>query len=273
MKVNLAFNFKGINHEYHMPLWRAGVHAMGWTECPETSSDVTVMWGPNPPFAVTRARSKPVMMIDFPYWNRGGKNRNGKEYYKVSLNGQHPTPFIMKERHTDERYKNTNGPAIMPWRYDGNKIMFAGTGQKAAKQHGHATGGWEAHIIEIIRKQTADPIIYRPKPNQPAPRIPGTIFDDGSISMEEALKDVRCVVCHHGNPTVTALAMGIPIFMNGPIGVASHFASFEFDKINEPIRPEGREQFFYNLSHWQWSVDEIKSGQVFKSFFDRGLLK
>jgi len=273
MKVSLAFDFKGINHTYHLPLWRKGLAAMGWIEAPFTSSDVTVMWGPNPPFDITRGRGKPVMMADFPYWNRGGKNRNGQEYYKVSLNGQHPTPYIMEETHTPDRYNAINSPKIIPWRFDGKKILLAGTGLKAANQFGHGLGGWEKKAIEEIRKHTIDEIIYRPKPNQNAPRITGTTYDDGRIPLENMLADVRAVVCHHGNPSVIALAMGVPIFMNGSIGVASHFASFDLGKINNPRRPEGREKFFYNLAHWQWSVKEIESGAVFQSFLDRGFLK
>lgn len=274
MKAHLAFGYEGINHQYHSGLWRTAVRSIGWEEAPLEQADLTVMWGPNPEYDATLARNKPVLMCDFPYWNRGDKNRNGHEYYKVSLNGQHPTPYIMKEKHNDDRYRQTKGPAISPWRSTpGEYILLAGMGLKAAKQFGHELGGWEEKIVGVIRQQTDMPIIYRPKPRQsPVRVIPGTIPDDGALPIDQVLPKAHAVVCHHGNPTVAALAAGIPIFMNGPIGAASHLASFDFDKINEPKYPDNRAEFLHNLAHWQWSVEEIKSGQVFRSYLERGLL-
>lgn len=272
MKIHLALHYKGINHSYHFPLWQRGVRALGWIESPLEKADATVMWGPNPAFEETRLRDKPVLMLDFPYWNRGGKLRDGREFYKVSVNGQHPTAFVMEENHTPERYIKTGGPAIQPWRVGGRTIMLAGMGMKAAKQRGYGIGEWERSIVEKLRNQTNKPIVYRPKPKQVVDRIPGTTFDGAIESIEFALRDTALVCCHHGNPTVAALAMGIPIIMNGNIGVASHFASFDFDNIKNVIRPDGREQFFYNLAHWQWSVKEIESGAALQSYKDRGFI-
>lgn len=279
MKIHLPM-FKGINQKYHLPLWQEAVKNMRWDITNDhAQADVIVIWGVTPidPLEYGIANKKPVLVLDFPYWNRGGKNRDGNEFYKVSLYGQHPTPFILKEAHDKSRYKATGGMPIMPWRTGGSKIVFAGTGQKASRQFGHEPGGWEQKIVELVRAQTDMPIIYRPKPGQNARPIPGTIFDDGSTPMEKVMSDAALVICHHGNPAVTALAMGIPIFMNGHIGVASHFASFAFDKINEPVRPDevhgvSRAQFFYNLAHWQWSVSEIRNGTVFREYLKRGLL-
>ncbi len=272
MKVHLAFDFNGINHEYHLPLWRKAVRNLGWEQVPLEEADVTIMWGPNPPFDVTRARGKPVLMVDFPYWNRGGKLRDGREFYKVSLNGQHPTQYIMEEKHSGSRYRTTAGPKIQPWREGGKTIMLAGMGMKAAKQNGYAVGAWERKVVAKLKKQTNMPIVFRPKPKQNVGKIPGTLHDLATDSIEFVLSDTALLCCHHGNPTVIALAMGIPIIMNGPIGVASHFASFDFSDITKVRRPEGREQFFHNLAHWQWSVKEIESGEALLSYRDRRLI-
>jgi hypothetical protein len=272
MKVHLALQYKGINHSYHYPLWHRALRTLGWEQTTVEKADVTVMWGPNREFEDTRKRDKPVLMVDFPYWNRGGKLRDGREFYKVSLNGQHPTPYVMQETHTPARYRATSGPVIQPWRSGGHNIMLAGMGMKAARQFGYGVGEWERRTVELLRAQTKKPIIYRPKPKQVVERIPGTAFDTALLPIEEAMKNTELVCCHHGNPTVAALAMGIPIFMNGKIGVASHFASFDFADIKHPIKPDGREQFFYNLAHWQWSVKEIESGQALLSYRDRGLI-
>ncbi len=271
MRVHLAFNYAGLNHSYQKKLWEEAVRSMGWESSIVYNADLTVMWGPNPPFNQTRARKKPVLMIDFPYWNRR-KDKNGEEFYKVSLNGQHPTPYIMTENHNSDRFFATGGTEPLPWKTGGDYILLAGMGPKAAHQFGYEQGQWERKIANIIKKQTDLPILYRPKPNRGGSSLVGTIYDNGQKSIAEVVSRAACVVCHHGNPTIDALWAGVPIFMNAHIGAASHLASFDFENINKPFKPDNRQQFFNNIAHWQFSVDEIKSGAVFKSFRDRGFI-
>ncbi len=273
MKVHLGFDHLGINHLTQKQYWLEGVKSLGWEQVELEKADVTIMWGPNPEFDITRARNRPVLMIDFPYWNRGGKERLGHEYYKVSLNGQHPTPYIMNEKLGPARYRETFGPEIKPWREKGTHILVAGMGIKAANQYGYYVPEWEKRMVEKIKKQTDLPVYYRSKPRQrPIHVIPGTLPNDSDEPIEGIIENAYCLVCHHGNPTVTALAMGVPVFMNGPIGVASHFASFDFNKIMKPVFLDNRHQFFNNLAYWQWSVAEIKSGAVLQSYQRRGLI-
>lgn len=274
MKIFISLDGKGINNKYHFPLWTMAAKALGFKIVRMEEANIAVMWGVTPPTTLEymKARNLPCLVMDFPYWNRCGKIRPGNEFYKISLNGQHPAPYIMNEDLPDDRYWKTGGPLIHPWRKGGDVIVLAGMGAKAATQNGYRAGEWECRTAEIIKQQTDLPIVYRPKPKHEVPNIANTIRDDTSRPIEEALKNAASLVCHHGNPTVTALAMGIPIFMNGPIGAASHFASFDFRGINSPRRPEGREKFFANIAYWQWSVDEIKSGIALRSYLDRGLL-
>jgi hypothetical protein len=268
MQVNLSLDHDNVNHKLHKKLWAEAVRAKGFDFSSVDNADVIIQWG------VTHQNRIPckklVLVLDFPYWNR--RERNTDEYYKVSLNGQHPTPYIMNESHDSSRYYATGGAEIKPWKDGGGYILVAGMGVKAANQNGYEVGEWEEKIIAIIKKQTDKEIIYRPKPNRKTPPINGTIYDDGKTTIDEAVAGAYCVVCHHGNPTISALQEGIPIFMNGAIGAASHCASFDFNQIHNHKKPDNREQLLYNLAHWQFSIDEIKSGAVFDSFISRGFI-
>lgn len=272
MKACLAFNYPGLNHILQGKLWSQALTALGWQQATVEDCDVVIMWGPNKEADLARDLGKPVLNVDFPYWNRGKKIRTDADYYKITINGQHPTKYIMTEKHDAARYRATGGPVIEKWNRHGRHILIAGMGQKAAVQNGYMPGDWEFTVYEAIKSQTKMPIYYRPKPKQGMKEIPGTIFDKGDYPVESAIKGAHCVICHHGNPTVQALAMGVPIFMNGAIGAASHFASFEFDKILFPVYKEGRSQFFHNLAFWQWSVQEITSGRALQSYVDRGFI-
>jgi hypothetical protein len=273
MKVALLTDFKNVNCDYMRPIFKRGIASLAWQETNVENADFCILWGVKYHWQTLVNKKKKMLIADFPYWNRGGKNRNGAEYYKISVNSQHPTKYILEEKHTPDRYLATNGLPIMPWKKTGDYILVAGMGVKAAMQNGHNIQGWEREAVRQLKQYTNLPIVYRPKPTiHPMPQIIGTTFDDGSRSIDEALSGAKALVCHHGNPTVTALAAGVPIFMNGFIGAASHFAEFDLSKINEPKFPDGREQFLYNLAHWQWSVEEIRSGEALLSYQKRGFI-
>lgn len=268
MRVNLSLDHRGINHELHKILWGEAIKAKGFEFSQFDNCDVVIQWGVT--YQNKLGMGKPVLVLDFPYWNRGDRQTTGS--YKVSLNGQHPTPYVMNETHDSLRYYTSNGAEIKPWKDGGDYILVAGMGVKAANQNGHDVGGWEEKTIKLIKEQTDKTIIYRPKPNRKTPPIAGTVYDDGKRPIEDMVANACSVVCHHGNPTVAALQAGVPIFMNGSIGAASHCASFDFNDINNHRKPDNREQFLYNLAHWQFSIQKIRSGAVFDSFIRRGLI-
>lgn len=238
----------------------------------DASPDVVIRWGMTKPLPFQEPPLHPTIIIDFPYWNRVSDSRGEREFYKLSVNAQHPTKLIMTETHSMDRYRITGGAKIEPWKKDGRNILLCGMGRKAAKQWGYAPGEWERNTVDLLRRHTDRPIIYRPKPKQDTPPIDGTIFDDGTQSIESALTGVFAMVCPHGNPTVAALAAGIPVFMREGIGAATHCAEFDLAKIESPRYPDNREQFLANIAHWQFSCQEIKTGAALQSYINRGLL-
>lgn len=273
MKAALCFNnHSGVNNTFHAPLWEKAIRAIGWEHASLEVADVAIMWGPQPEYFICKKLGKPAVILDFPYWNRSWKARGVNEYYKVSLNGQHPTPYVMREAHTPERYLATGGPEIKPWKTGGH-ILLCGIGNKAAAQYGYHDKEWERRVIEIVRQHTDRPIVYRPKPNNGGnQRLSGALYDNGEQTIGVALQSAHVVITHHGNPGVDGLAAGVPVYMNGTIGVASHLARLDLHQINDPYYPENRLQFFSNLAHWQWSVSEILEGKPLLSMKERGLL-
>lgn len=272
-RVFLCMDTHNVNSEYLRPFFIDAINKLGWRHSKLHECDFAIMWGPQPELTLCRNLNKPVLVCDFPYWNRGNKKRDGKEYYKISLNGQHPTEYLMKEKFNNERYLQTNSPEIMPWKKTGKYILLAGAGIKAQRQYKYSTQEWEKSVVNKIKPLTSLPIIYRPKPQKiDLPKIAGTTHDPGKGDIRNIIRNAYAVVCHHGNPTIDALSMGIPIFMNGKIGAASHLAELNLENINNPLYPDGREQFFYNLAYWQWSVSEIKNGTALRSYLERGLI-
>lgn len=269
MLIHLALDFDGANHRLHKELWSHAVAACGYRLTAADKADLIVQWGVTYQNNLPTRGNRPVFVLDFPYWNR--RSRNTNEFYKVSLNGQHPTQYIMQEKLDSTRYYETDGAEIKPWQDGGDFILVAGMGIKAARQNGYQLGEWEEKAITAIKKQTDKKIIYRPKPGRGASILPFCEYDEGLQPIESVLDGAYCLVCHHGNPTIAALQAGVPIFMNGLIGAAGHLANHNLEDIHTHLKP-AREQFLYNLAHWQWSIGKIKCGEAIQSFKERGLI-
>ena len=209
-----------------------------------------------------------AVYVDLGYWKRkDGGNFAG--YHKLSVNYRHPTEYFQARPKTIERAKSF-GLEVKPWRAGGTHILLAGMSPKGSRAEGFAPSQWETRAVRTIKEQTKRPIVYRPKPKWDiVPKIPGTLFRAGE-SLEQALQDCFAVVAHHSNVAVDALLEGIPAFVAE--GVAMPMALTDLRKIEEPLRPENREQWVADLAWTQWSVAEMQEGSAWRYLKDDGLV-
>lgn len=251
--------------------WGKAVAAMGWQRIPDQrplEADIIICWGVpeqrKPEFKRWREAGKTVLVLDYPYWNR-------KSFVKISLNGLHPTAYLMREIHGAERYLATQGPEILPWRAAGEYILLAGMGPKGCQFYDQRKGEWDEMAITTMRKHSDMQIVYRAKPSDRAPRrFTGVVSDDTHEPIARHFNHAHAVVTHHGNAVVEALAAGVPIFCSDGVGV--HMGLTSLSEIMRPVYPDNREQFFWNLAHWQWSPEEIATGLPLCSLRERELI-
>ena len=207
-----------------------------------------------------------AVYIDLGYWSREGL----MGYHKISVNDRHPTAYFQKKKHRDDRMKAVN-VSIAPWRKAGKYILLAGMGDKAAAVEGRRVESWERETIEAIRKVSGRRIIYRPKPSWLSARpIPGTIFSPKSESLDFILSDCHAVVTHHSNVAVEGLCAGVPAFCWK--GVASPLALQDLARLEDPLQPDGREQWAADIAYTQWSVTEMGSGRAWQHLKTEGLI-
>lgn len=268
MKVHIQFNRFNIRQAIIFDAVRAGVRQLGWQYTSERVADLVIQWGANRP---VEKRPIPTLVMDFPYWNRTTK-RNAKDgFYKVSLNGIHPTPHLDAGMGEPGRYAATRGPEIKPWRKGGEYILIAGMGPKGSALYGYNHGEWDASAIKAVREHTDLPIVYRAKPSdRKPPQMRGVMVDDVQNPMSSHFGKAAAIVTHHGNAAVEALMHGIPAFCHD--GPASLLANKDLTKIAKPVYSEGREDFFEKLAYWQWSYDEVINGVPFKYLEKKGLI-
>ena len=254
-RVQTAFT-KAITQAGHKPWGRT------------SDADVGLIYGMGPSHVVFRdemvARGKHVLIIDLGYWNRS-YSLNDDAQYKVSLDNHHPHDLIKDLKCSDERFKKL-GRTIQPWQDNPRgHIVLAGMGQKSCVLYQYPDQSWDLAAVQEIRQNTDRQIYYKPKPSwRGCPPIAGTVYRCDE-PIEETLRGAWALVTHHSNAAVDALLMGIPAFTWD--GAAKYQTSPDLKNLEQPYRPDDREQFFSNLAYFNWSVGEMASGECWRFFY------
>lgn len=209
---------------------------------------------------------KPAVYIDLGYWGR--VKNNG--YHKIVVNGRHPTEYFQR-RHDDTRARAL-GIVAKPWRKDGEHILIAGMGAKAAIIAEYLEfESFERTAIKQLKEHTARKIVYRPKPScRSSGEINGTVYSPKSEPLEAVLANCHAVVTHHSNVAVDAILEGIPAFCVQ--GVAVPMALQDLSLIENPIYPDGREQWINDIAYTQWTWTEMAQGLPWRHLKDEGLV-
>lgn len=222
--------------------------------------------------AYSKDPQRRAVYMDLGYF---GRREGGKlfGYHKISVDSRHPTAYFQNRQHSDSRWKRFK-VKVRDWRPEApnSPIILAGMGPKGASFEGYNPGEWEAEAVRIMRKHTARPIIYRPKPNWPnAPQIPGATYTrPDSIKLDDQIRGAHAIVSHHSNANIEAMVLGVPSFTEG--GVGSLVSLSDLAHIETPYMPAAREQFLADLAYTQWSVSEMADGQAWRYLRDEGLV-
>jgi phosphohistidine swiveling domain-containing protein len=268
MKVHLIFNRANIRQMAVYEAVRCGMRALGWQNVSAAAAELIIVWGASRP---EEKRSVTTLVMDFPYWMRKTKKHMREGFYKISLNGIHPTKNLDAGMGERGRYAATGGQQIMPWRKGGEYILIAGMGPKGSAMYGYRHGEWDAAAIETVRQCSGLPIVYRAKPSDRyPPKMNGVIIDNVENPISSHFKKAAAIVTHHGNTAVEGLQHGIPVFCHD--GPASLLANKDLTRIEKPVYYEGREDFFEKLAYWQWSFDEIMRGVPLRHLQKKGLI-
>lgn len=220
----------------------------------------------------SRDSKRRAVYIDLGYF---GRREGGKlfGYHKIAVDARHPTAYFQSTPHKPDRWSRFR-MAIRPWRQParGAPIILAGMGPKGAAAEGLGPLQWETEAVKTIRRYTNRPIIYRPKPNwEGAPPVVGTQYTKpDAVKLDDQVRHSHAIVSHHSNTNVEGLILGIPSFTMG--GVATLMGLSDLSKIEEPLLPEGREQWLADLAYTQWSVQEMADGLAWRHMKNEGLV-
>lgn len=241
-----------------------------WSD--ENTADMLCVYGMGPSHKASverfKALGKPCLIIDLGYWNRN-YGAGIQCAYKFSLNNHHPNDLMADLKMPKDKFDKL-GFRIEPWRERGTHILLAGMGKKSYELYGLPDQSWDLWAVNEIRKHTKRPIIYRPKPSwKNCPPIHGTTYSPPDQLLSVPLSQSWCTVSHHSNVAVDGLLMGIPSFTWD--GAALSVSSQDLSQIESPYKPKHRDQFFWNLAYFNWSIADIEAGHCWNFFWNHWL--
>jgi hypothetical protein len=242
----------------------------------DTSADVAVIWSnvwagrmrPNQLiWQQFRDSNRPVVVAEVGMLKRGIT-------WKIGLNGT-TRNAAWAPAQDPARYKKFN-MSLQPWRRSGSNIVIALQRHDSHQWPSNVSiDQWLAKTVSELKLYTDRPIVIRPHPRQtgvggknyPAHRpvkIAGT-YDD--FDFVEAIQNAWAVVNWNSGPGSIAAINGVPVFVDQS-SLAAPVGNLSLVNIESPQRPD-REQWFNELCHTEWFVDEIKEGEPFSYLLDK----
>jgi hypothetical protein len=203
---------------------------------------------------------RPVIVIEVGNLLRG-------QTWRIGINGVNLDSAYQPIGNSSDRADKL-GMCLHPWRNDGEHIVIAMQRPDSEQWQGRPRPReWAESIIDDIRKISDRPIILRPHPRHSVrvsranvvisrPEKLNNTYDD--YDFENCLRGAWAVVNWNSTPGVDAVINGIPAFV-GNSSRAAPVANHDIREIEHPLRPD-RQQWFNDLAHTEWTIDEIRQG-------------
>lgn len=223
------------------------------------SSDLILRWGQNTPLTP----GKTLVIFDMGYFGRNAKDPNDR-HFRLSINEYHPTRLPSAPA---DRWELLGLDLKDYFDPDGH-ILLIGTGKKARiKNTGSAKPIWSTKALKKLQDTyPGKTIVYRPKINTPGESFPGIVTDYDS-SIEDLCRGCSLVYTEHSNVGNEALRYGLPVVTEG--GPASDICPSELPEDPRPLPERTREDFLHRLAYWQWSINEIRRGDMWPWLFEQ----
>lgn len=230
-----------------------------------TDADVVWLYGLGPALPAFEMHPGAVRLVgDKGYFDEYVKK---PKYLRVSVNAQQPDKHLRRADHPADRF-NALGINVAPVTQRGDYILLCGIGPKQCARHGLQYGQWERETYRKLKAATDRPIFCRQKPGNP--KIDGIPqIQDGPASA--AIRGAWAVVCMTGNIGVDSILEGVPVIAEGgPGSVYHHHPLSEIDTI-QPLPPKTRLQALSDIAYWQWTLDEIRNGDLWTNLRNEGI--
>lgn len=229
-----------------------------------TDADVIWLYGLGPALPAFEMHPQAIRLVgDKGYFDEYLKK---PKYLRVSVNAQQPDKHLRRVRHSVDRF-NALGIKFSPTTRRGDYILLCGIGPKQCVRHGLQYGQWERETYRKLKAATDRPIFCREKPgNRQIEGIPRL----SDIRPSAAIRGAWAVVCMTGNIGADSILEGVPVIAEGgPGSVYYRHRLQDIDDIN-PLPQDLALQALADIAYWQWTLDEIRSGDLWANLRNEG---
>lgn len=266
MQFKLYREYGALNSKPVFDAFEQGLQTLGHTSV-TGNEDVSVIWSVlwagrmlnNKKIYQEAIRTKrPIIIIEVGNFKRG-------ETWRISLNHVNSQGIFGNNSNLDPERPKKLGVELKPFQQKRRgEILIAGQHESSLQWQGMPSmKQWTLSTIDEIKRRTNRRIIVRPHPRSPfsisvpnvvlerGRRVPNT-YDDYNI-----FYNYHCVVNFNSGPAVQAAINGIPVICDKS-SLAGDL-SINWNQLENPMLPD-RQQWFLELCHTEWTVDEIRQG-------------
>lgn len=265
MNLRLYREHGSLNSKQVFDAFEEGAKKIGWSTSDPDGIPViwSVLWAGRMSankeiYFSARRLDRPVIIIEV-----GNLKRNVT--WRISVNNINGTGEFYNKLNLDRDRPTKLGVSLKPINHNRrHEILIASQHQQSLQWQGMpAMDQWVASTIDEIKKHTDRDIIVRPHPRSPIrrsnsipnihlPRKVSGSYDDFDIDY-----NYHCVINFNSGPAVQSAINGTPVVCD-----KTSLAWPVSDKIEniEKIQLLDREQWFLELCHTEWTLDEIRKG-------------
>jgi hypothetical protein len=270
MRFSLFDKFGALNSQPVFAAFARGLDRHSIARCHhDMNADVAVIWsvvwagrmrGNRAVWQHYQQHGKPVIVLEVGMLDRG-------RTWKIGINGTGlESRFVTNPDPSRPRQLNVG---LRPWRPPGSNIVICMQREDSEQWQGLPPAKiWLDQTVAQLREVSDRPIQIRPHPRQPAfhplgteliksRRLAGT-YD--SYDFDNILDQAWCVINWNSGPACQAVLSGVPVF-TGPDSLAVPVGLQDWQQIETPVRPD-RSAWLTDLSHTEWTVPEIESGEM-----------
>jgi len=275
MRFGLFNKFGALNSQPVFAAFQQGLDQLGLSYSSHNmSADVAVIWSVlwhgkmknnQAVWQHFRNQGKPVIVLEVGMLQRGhtwkmGINGTGSAaFYGYGLDLQRPQKLNLQ---------------LKPWHTTGDDIVIALQRDDSEQWAGQPpVEKWLKQIVNQLRQVSQRPIVIRSHPRREVVVLPGCVIDKplhmpntyDDFDFDRVLNNAWAVVNWNSGPGSQAVMSGVPAFV-GRDSLAAPVANLDWSQIETPARPD-RSEWLINLSHTEWTCDELATGKPIARLF------
>ena len=212
-----------------------------------------------------RNQGKPVIVLEVGMLQRG-------HTWKMGING---TGSAASYGHgLDLQRPQKLNLQLKPWHTTGDDIVVALQRDDSEQWAGQPpVEKWLKQTVNQLRQVTQRSIVIRSHPRREVVVLPGCVIDKplsmpntyDDFDFDRVLNNAWAVVNWNSGPGSQAVMSGVPAFV-GRDSLAAPVANLDWSQIETPARPD-RSEWLINLSHTEWTCDELATGKPIARLF------